>query len=326
MKNILMLDTSIGSLNQGDEIINLSIRKNWKQLFHDNYVMYLATHTPMYTPIQSLLYKKKLSVFRDADYKFLCGTNALYTNMLRPLPTWNINILNCDLASGTICMGAGIGINSKRVNLYTRKLYDKVLNHEYIHSVRDKKTEDFLKELGFKAVNTGCPTLWGLTSELCSTIPKTKGKHVVFTLTYYKRDIINDKKMIEILKDNYEELFFWPQCMKDLEYLTQLGENKDVKIVSPNVSAYEAILNLPDTDYVGNRLHGGIFALQHRCRSIIVSIDYRAEEMSRSYSFECIPRNQISNILDEKINSTWSTSIKGLDFETIERWKCQFKI
>ena len=65
---------------------------NWCELFSSNYVMRLATHTPMYTPAQYLLSRRKLSIFKGADIKLLCGTNALYTNMLRPLPTWNINL------------------------------------------------------------------------------------------------------------------------------------------------------------------------------------------------------------------------------------------
>ena len=64
-----------------------------------------ATHTPMYTPTQYLLTKRRLSIFKGADIKLLCGTNALYTNMLRPLPTWNINYLNCGMATGTVCRG-----------------------------------------------------------------------------------------------------------------------------------------------------------------------------------------------------------------------------
>ncbi|OMG07134.1 capsular biosynthesis protein, partial [Actinomyces naeslundii] len=100
MKHILLLDTSVGSLNMGDEIIGRSIEVNWPDLFSFNYVMRLATHTPMYTPVQNLLYKRKLSIFKGADIKFLCGTNALYTNMLRPLPAWNINYLNCRMAAG----------------------------------------------------------------------------------------------------------------------------------------------------------------------------------------------------------------------------------
>ena len=129
----------------------------------------------MYTPAQYLLSKRRLSIFKGADIKLLCGTNALYTNMLRPLPTWNINYLNCGMATGTVCLGVGAGANSSSVNLYTRALYRKVLSHDLVHSVRDERTKHLLQRVGLRAWNTGCPTLWGLTPEHCETIARTKG-------------------------------------------------------------------------------------------------------------------------------------------------------
>ncbi len=323
MKNIVMLDTSIGSLNQGDEIINYSIKKNWKSIFDGNYILRLATHTPMYTTIQSFIYKKKLSIIKDADFKFLCGTNAIYTNMLRPLPTWNINWFNCGLAKNTICLGTGIGVNSKKANWYTKKLYNKVLSQDYIHSTRDERTKLFLEELGFKAVNTGCPTMWGLTPEHCKDIPHKKGKKVVFTLTYYEQDKKNDKLLIDILEKNYDNIYFWPQCIKDLTYLKTLKNTNRIKIISPNLDAYDDILN-GDIDYIGNRLHGGIFAMQHKCRTIILAIDYRAREMNENYSFKCLERKDIGDKLSELINTEWKTEVKGLNFELIDEWKRQF--
>lgn len=323
MKNILLLDTSVGSLNQGDEIINISIEKNWPELFENNYIMRLATHTPMYTALQSKIYKKKLRIFREADYKFLCGTNALYTNMLRPLPTWNINLFNCGLAKGTICLGAGIGVNSQSVNWYTKALYNKVLDKDQVHSVRDEKTKKFLLDLGFKAENTGCPTLWGLTPEHCEMIPGEKGKRVVFTLTYYEKDIKNDTALVEILTRNYSEVYFWPQCIADVNYLKSITDVTKIHIITPNVAGYEHILDMEGTDYIGNRLHGGIFALQHKCRSIVISIDYRAKEMAESYSFRCIERKETA-LLEEMINTNWKTKITGLDFNKIECWKRRF--
>ena len=324
LKSVVLLDTSIGSLNQGDEIINLSIKKNWNELFHDNYIMRLATHTPVYTKMQCIVYKEKLDVFRNADYKFLCGTNAIYTNMLRPLPTWNINLLNCGLVEKTICLGVGIGINSRKTNLYTKKLYDKILDHDIIHSTRDEETKKFLISLGFRAENTGCPTLWGMTPEFCKTIPSQKGNGVVFTLTYYNQDEVNDKEMIDILSARYQELYFWPQCMKDLEYLRSLQVPYEIKIISPNIDSYASVLADKRMDYVGNRLHGGIFAMQHGCRTIIISIDYRAEKMHNDYSFECIDRKRITQELEDKIHLKWETKVTGLDFQKIKNWKRQF--
>lgn len=324
MKNVLMLDTSIASLNQGDEIINISIKKNWNEIFQNNYIIKLPTHTPVYTPFQCFLYnKKKLDVFNNAEYKFLCGTNALYTNMFRPLPSWNINICNCKMIKNTICLGTGLGVNSKKVNLYTKLLYKKVLSKKFVHSVRDKKTKEFLESLGFKAINTGCPTLWGLTPEFCDEIPEKKSDNVIFTLTSYENDKENDKIMIDILRKMYKKIYFWPQSIWDLEYLKSLSNTEDIIIISPNIYEYDKILN-SDIDYVGNRLHGGIFAMQHKCRTIIISIDYRAKEMAETYSFKCIEREEIKEKLEKMINSEWNTQINGLDFKKIEEWKRQF--
>lgn len=318
-----MLDTSVGSLNQGDEIINISIRDNWKEIFENNYIFRLASHTPVYSLLQYLYRRKAFKTIENADYKFLCGTNALYVNMLRPVPSWNINIFNTNLVKNTICLGIGIGVNGSEANWYTRNLYNKVLSHDYIHSTRDEKAKNFLEKLGFKAVNTGCPTLWGLTDEHCKGISEKKSENAVFTLTGYDIDIENDKKMVEIILKNYNEVYFWPQCLDDYYYLQKLDVDNSIKIVTPNVSSYDRILN-GNIDYIGNRLHGGIYALQHKCRSIIISIDYRAEEMKNNYSIPCIKREDITSTLENTINSQWNTQIKGLDFDLISEWKSQF--
>lgn len=221
--------------------------------------------------------------------------------------------------------GGGIGINDVKANFYTRKLYDKVLSHNYIHSVRDEKTKIFLEDLGFQALNTGCPTLWGISDKHCKNIRPEKAEQVVFTLTNYIKDEINDRKMIECLLKNYEEVFCWPQCIADLEYLYSLGSFSRVKIIAPNLEAYENILNM-EIDYVGNRLHGGIFALQHSCRTIIIEIDYRVREMQETYALPSIKRTEIGVQLNDMINSSWTTKPIGINPEIIQKWKAQFKM
>ena len=322
MKKVLLLDTSIATLNIGDEIINTSIRKNFKELFDDNYIFSMPTHTLNFSFLQRLLYRKRMKAYSDVDYKFLCGTNALYTNMIRPLPGWNINIFNSSLVKETICLGVGAGINSSSVNKYTRFLYSKVLSREYIHSVRDDYTKEFLEKMGFQSYNTGCPTIWGLTPDICIRIPKNKSNSVIFTLTCYQPDEIKDKAMIRILRKNYRYLYFWPQTINDLNYLRILTDEMPI-IVSPNLFSYDEILN-KDIDYVGSRLHGGIRALQHAKRTIIISIDYRARNMSKSYQLPIIERENILDELDHIINSNWETKIDGIDFELVKRWKNQF--
>lgn len=323
MKKILLLDTSIATQNIGDEIINDSIRLNWSELYKENYICKFPTHTPPYAWWQQLIVPKKIERLYNSDYKFLCGTNALYTNMMRPLPQWNIHLLNADFFRNTILLGVGAGINGKSINAYTRYLYKKVLNKDFIHSTRDEYTKRMLESIGFRAYNTGCPTMWGLTPEFCENIPVAKSKNVLFTLTGYQPDPENDRKMIEILLKNYETLFFWPQTPTDLDYIASLGNYK-YSIVTPNLLAYDNILIKNDIDYIGNRLHGGIRALQHARRALIISIDYRADNMASQYSLPVIKRNDIQTKLDDYINSEHNISINGIDWELINAWKGQF--
>lgn len=323
MKSVLLFDTSIASLNIGDEIINVSIKKNWPEIFSDNYIMTFPTHTPSFHLWQNILMKKN-KIYADADYKFLCGTNILYTNMLRPEPAWNIFLGNISIAKNTVCVGAGIGVNSSKITGYTKHLFKTILSNKYIHSVRDSKTKKYLESLGLKAWNTGCPTLWGLTPEFCVQIPAVKADKVVFTLTSYQTDQEKDQSMIDILKKNYRYLYFWPQSFADFNYFSTLSNINNIEVVAPNLQAYDKLL-LENIDYVGNRLHGGIYAMQHKCRTIIIAIDYRAEEMSKNYSFVCIKRNEITEKLDDLIKTKWKTAIEGLDFNQIAEWKRQFK-
>ena len=322
MKKVLLLDPSIATINTGDEIIKVSIERNFPELFETNYIYRLPTHTHTFSKLQLMLYPNKKHQFQSADYTFLCGTNALYVNMLRPMPTWNINFWNSTLLKNVICLGVGCGQNSTKANSYTKRLYRKVLSKDVIHSVRDEYTETFLCEMGFKALNTGCPTLWGFTPEKCRTINNVKNNNVIFTLTNYTPDIQNDVAMIDILFRNYENVYFWPQSISDLDYLESITDKRP-HIIAPNLNKYDEILT-SKIDYVGNRLHGGIFSMQHGNRSIIISIDNRARHMKESYDLPIIERNNIQEELEPLINSTWNTELT-INFQTIKTWKDQFE-
>ena len=165
--------------------------------------------------------------------------------------------------------------------------------------------------------------MWGLTPEFCKNIPTKKSNRVVFTLTSYEADKKHDQKMIDVLNHCYDELYYWPQSLSDVDYIKQFDRIEKVTIVAPNLIAYDKVLS-ENIDYVGNRLHGGIYAMQHYCRAIIIAIDYRAKEMAASYSFKCIDRNNMDK-LESIIESGWNTEITGLDLKKIDRWKRQFK-
>lgn len=325
MRKILFFDTAIGTLNIGDEIINRAIDREAKELFSQDYIMKLPSRTNILNHFQLKYNKSFYQNFGKAELKFVCGTNLLYKNMLRPMPNWNVNIFNTSIQKGSILFGVGSGNNSKNTTLYTKYLYNKVLSHDYIHSVRDQATKKMLEELGFKAIVTGCPTLWRITPEHCKKVPTEKSNTVVFTLTHYKtfRNESEDAEMIQILKRNYQNLYFWPQSLEDLNYLKELKENENVSILPPNLQSFDDFLTVNDCDYVGSRLHGGIFALQHYRRTIILAIDNRAREIKRNNNISCIERDDTSSQLEEVINDTWETKIK-LEEDQIEKWKEQF--
>ena len=120
MKKIMLFDPSIATLNCGDEIIQVSIKQNWPELFKNNNIIKLPTHTPMFHWWQHLLARRRCRHYDNVSYKFVCGTNLLYSNMFRPAPAWNMFLGNTKIQRGAVCLGVGIGVNSPKTTLYTK--------------------------------------------------------------------------------------------------------------------------------------------------------------------------------------------------------------
>ncbi|MEH7356289.1 polysaccharide pyruvyl transferase family protein [Neobacillus drentensis] len=324
MKKVAILDTSVATFNKGDEIIMESARDVIKDITKGCFVVTLPTHTPAfhwYETITDLKFNNRSKEIHEIDLKFVCGTNLLSTNMFGPMTTWNINIFNKKPLQNSILLGVGCGVNSKKINYYTKKLYKSILSKDYMHSVRDERTRHMLEDMGFHAINTGCATLWSLTPEWCSQIESRKSDKVVFTLTDYKKDLKNDQKLINILKKNYKEVYFWPQGMEDYAYFTKFENINGIEIVTPSVEQFSELLN-SDIDYIGTRLHAGIYAMKHKKRSIILIVDHRAREMNKSYNLNCLERDNIDD-LHQMINSNFVTN-PNINIEDIKKWKSQF--
>lgn len=320
MKKIVLFEPSISSLNLGDYIIVDSAKRELSFLLEESFVVEQSTQTPVMHFYQKNDARLKLS--RCSEYKFVCGSNLIWQNMLSLSPQWNFNFFNCKNTINSILVGVGSGTTKKKLNLYTKLLYRKVLNKKYIHSVRDEATCNRLKSIGINAINTGCVTTWCLNKEHCSKIPTSKSNNVVFTLTDYKKDEKLDKELIDILLKNYKIVYFWPQGIGDYEYIDKLNYSDKVKIVAPNIDAMKSLLSKGDIDYVGTRLHGGIFAMQNYIRSIILIVDNRAREMKERYNLPTIERNDL-NKLNDIINAVWNTNI-NINEKAIEYWKGQF--
>lgn len=322
MKNIIIFDTSSGSQNMGDYIINESIDRELGFLIDNNFTVHYATHTPITHFYQNLRKNPVYNFCDKADYKFLAGTNAIQYNMIRPWANLNINRFNCKSYKNTILVGVGVNPNSSKMNHYTKSLFKSILSKDYVHSVRDERTKQLLNSLGFKAENTGCATLWMLTKDHCAQIKKEKSSNVIFTLTDYEKDSKKDQELINILNNNYKKIYYWVQGSEDLEYLNSLKNTENIVIVGPNLKSYKKVLLSGDIDYVGTRLHAGVYAMQHKVRSIILAIDNRARDMKKTYNLVAIERDKIANI-EELIHSRFSTDIR-IDEKKINDWKAQF--
>jgi len=321
MKTIALFNPSYGTLNMGDFIICESAKKELKPILENNFVISAGTHSPIVTGYQTKTSYSKY--FENADLKFLLGTNILKKDMLHRRLDWNFNIFNYHPYKNTILVGAGSDGSFDKVNFYTKKLYCKTLSKDYIHSTRDEKTKRFLEKIGFKAINTGCVTMWDLTPEFCKDIETKKSSTVVFTLTDYRKDKTHDQQLIDILNENYKNIYIWIQGVKDYEYFKSFRNIENIKVIEPTIEAYHKFLSNTKTDYVGTRLHAGIFAMKHKRRTIIISVDNRTDDMKETYNLNTISRNQIITELSKIINSDFETKI-NIDLERVEKWKNQF--
>ncbi len=316
---IAVFDTSIGTMNVGDEIINDSAKKWLKEVFPTKQFINLSTHDGI-----SNVGLNRSSV---GSYRFICGSNILNSNLLTS-QQWNFSPLDFLRIEPLSLMGVGWSNYQKKPTKYTKWVYNNCLEKNVTHSVRDNYSLNMLNSIGVKNVlNTACPTMWGLTESHCKGIPMEKGENVIFTLTDYRADLKKDSQLIKILNSNYEKVYFWIQGSKDLSYFNQLDKNltKHVIQVAPRLDAYDAILDSNETlDFVGTRLHAGIRALQKNRRAIILGVDNRAIEKQKDFNLPVVLRENIDDDLAHKIKSAFQTNIR-IPEESIDKWLRQFK-
>lgn len=314
---VVLYDPAISSLNLGDEIISDSARRQLAPLLDQAYVVDVSTHMPA---------SHYLRLVKDADHRFVLGSNLLRGRMNGLFRQWDIHALNAWWVGPAVLMGVGWWQYGDEPNRYTKSLYRRVLSSERVHSVRDSYTERMMHAMGWSnVVMTGCPTMWDLTPEHCARISATQGAQVVTTLTDYNKDPASDLQLLALLRRHYDKVHFWVQGYKDLDYIRSLADSlSGIQIIPPKLSALDAVLDQPNIDYVGTRLHAGIRALQRQRRALILSIDNRAQEKSKDFGIAVAPRGDARQIADW-ITGNRPTSI-ALPQRQISEWKSQFGI
>lgn len=315
---ILRFNTAEFTDNLGDYIIMRYCNEVLRDLYPTGYQFIdVSTHI--------LPTKDQEEQIKKARLKFVCGTNLLTSHIEEH---WNWALpdgLRRKLAyKNIILLGVGWKNYDDPCSEYSKMIYKAMLSPCFLHSVRDQYTEEMLKAAGIKnVINTGCPTMWKLTPEFCDTIPSQKARTVITTITDYRRDAERDSRMLAILSRNYACVRLWLQGKRDEEYLSTLTVPDNLETIPRDLKAYEQALEAGDADYVGTRLHAGIFALNHRVRSLIIAVDNRATEMGKDTNLPVVGREAAGEALESLIQANRHTEIR-INQKNIIRFKSQF--
>lgn len=315
MKRAVIYDPSVSSINLGDHIIADSARRQLAPLLEGAFEVTVSTHLPV-----SVMYAR---ILLRADHRFVLGSNLLRGKMNRAFRQWDINLVTAKMLGPVALIGAGWWQYRDTLNAYTSVLYRTILDRELPQSVRDGYTEKQLRSAGLtNVINTGCPTMWELTPQHCRTIPTQRASQVVTTVTDYGKDPANDRAMLRLLSEEYSAVHVWLQGLNDDIYLRDIAADlPNVQLVAPNLAAFDRVLDAPDIEYIGTRLHAGIRALQKKRRSIVLSIDNRAMELSRDFSLTVVRRGAHDE-LREMLRGEFPTEVT-IPTDAIHEWKRQ---
>lgn len=313
MKTITLFDTSAASDNLGDQIIVEAVHDVIGEVLPDAYVYTVATHEYITGASKKLL--------RESEFSIVAGTNILASNM-EARTLWRLMPWDAFAFDHAVLLGCGWLNYMNPPNTYSRWLLGKVLSSKHLHATRDDYTREKLGGIGRQTVNTSCPTMWRLTEEHCAQIPDRKADAAIITLTYYLGNVEIDRKLAELVKTHYRNVFFWPQQREDMAYFESLGVS-GFQIVRPSIAGFNEILENNDIDYIGTRLHGGIRAMQRKRRALIIAVDNRAAEISKGTNLPIVRRDDFG-FMENWIRNPQPTRIV-LPKAEIDRWKSQFK-
>ncbi|AWG01414.1 polysaccharide pyruvyl transferase family protein [Clavibacter michiganensis subsp. insidiosus] len=308
--NGLLLDPSISSANIGDQIIRENVLRAL-----DGVVPITGS-----LPTQTRLTRSQRRTAADAELAIVGGTNLLSSNMPW-YRQWKLDpIVARSLKHKVVLLGVGWWQYQDEPNRYTTHMLWEVLSPDLVHSVRDEYTKVRLERMGFQVVNTACPTMWGLDRH--NGVASARPAQAILTLTDYNRDVAEDEWLIALAAEHYARVVIWPQSIRDAAYARTL--TGDFTIAEPTLAAYDALLAVGDSDYIGTRLHGGVRALETGAWGVIVAVDNRALEISRDTGLPVHARGE-----REAIRATVERRAPldvRLPYDEIHAWKAQLPV
>ncbi|WP_009633332.1 polysaccharide pyruvyl transferase family protein [Synechocystis sp. PCC 7509] len=303
------------SSNLGDLIIQEAVNREINNIFPNSNIIRYST--------QQFLEKSHVTDIVSCPLILVGGTNLLSSHILK-YQQWKLSLIDAIRIKNVVLLGVGWWQYQKSPDLYTKFFLTSVLNKNKFHSVRDDYTKSMLETAGIRnVINTGCPTMWGLTDMKSDDIPTTKADNALLMLTDYSKNIDLDKKLIQLLINNYQKVYAWPQGRSDKEYLSNLGFSGI--FLDHSLPALDEFLNSKISfDYIGTRLHGGIRCIMNKRRSLILEIDNRAKEIAKNTGLPTINRADFDYIKNWIIQG--SITKINIDPFPIKQWKQQFLV
>lgn len=301
-QRIHLLDTSVASDNVGDEIIVQSLRALLFRHFPDAHFSSSSTHDGLGA------FGRRLAA--QADLVFFLGTNALSARYRR-LNIWPISAADVRALEGKVVLfGVGANERSRALDWRQKRMLRRLLAAGSTHCLRDDSAFRIVDGCGLPAMNGSCPTLWALPATQC--FPAARPDTVCLALTHYRPAPDADSAFVRLLASRYRRLVLWPQQFEDIAYLRNLSVGCDVEMIAPNLPAYDRFLAETDGDIIGSRLHGGIRALAAGKRTVILSVDNRAEEIGRETGLPVLPRDRAAEMLPEMLDNEIKVDMAGI--------------
>ncbi|MCC2034060.1 polysaccharide pyruvyl transferase family protein [Microbacterium allomyrinae] len=306
---IVVVDPGAATTNLGDKIIAEAVER---ELIAPLRNAKLDVHR---VPLHGTLTDGQRELIAQADDVIVSGTNLLSDHM-RFRRSWQWDRKDIELTAGKLTT-FGVGWWQ-----YQRSGIDPLsarwlrsLRGTHAWAVRDEYSARRLGKAGVHAAHTTCPTLWSCSTQ---TLPSNERRAVV-TLTDYNQERAADEQLVRALNSRFDEVLYWPQGPGDAVYLTSLAGVGPEQILAPTLEAFDAALLAGDTAYVGLRLHGGVRAIQLGVPSLILSVDNRAREISKSVDLAAPSRFAVNEI--EHAMRSGEERKLAIPTETIDGWR-----
>ena len=276
--------------NLGDVVIFRAIARCLELLFPGEEICRISSHQP--------LEESHYESIKAGRILFLGGSNLLSSDVLA-YNQWNFTAQQSDYDSPRFKNGMLFGIGwwqyQEPPTPFTSDFYRRILTGGGLHSVRDNYTADRLRAAGLSnVVSTGCPSMWSLDG-IASDRTSAWTEECLVTITDYYPCPREDEQFLRLVLDHFRgTVFLFPQGTGDLNYIQTLPvfrkESRRFHILDHSLEKLETFLDTHRVNYVGTRLHGGIAALNNGVPTLILAVDNRAAEMSRSFGLPVVER------------------------------------